>query len=396
MTITLNTMTMRNIDEERRWRAVEERDAAYDGLFVTAVRSTGVYCRPSCPARRPARDRVVFFGTPDEAEAEGFRACLRCDPRGEKPDRRALVRDICAYLDAEVESAVTLDALGSRFGVSRYHLQRTFKRIMGVTPHQYAAARKVERLKGELRNGRDVTGALYEAGYGSSSRLYESAPSVLGMTPGVYGRGGRGMRIAYVIVDCALGRMLVGATERGVCCVKLGDRDEDIEAALRREYPAAEIGRWGGGKTEGLLIWVELLLKHVEKGQPCVSLPLDIQVTAFQSRVYSALRSIANGQTRSYSEIAREIGEPRAARAVARACATNPVAITVPCHRVIRENGDIGGYGGGVERKRELLATEARAAFGESAHDTSLRLRSSVDGFGFAQGRLPQRERDDG
>ncbi len=229
---------------------------------------------------------------------------------------------------------------------------------MGVSPYQYAAARRVERLKDELRNGRDVTGALYEAGYGSSSRLYESAPATLGMTPGAYGRGGLGMRIGYMIMDCPLGRMLVGATERGVCSVGLGEDDEALESRLRREYPAAEIARWGGGETGGLLVWAEALLKHIEAGQPSLSLPLDIQVTAFQSRVYSALRSIANGETRSYSAIARQIGEPKAARAVARACATNPVPLTVPCHRVIRENGDIGGYGGGVERKRKLLASE--------------------------------------
>ena len=358
----LRLMTTELIDEERRWQAVEERDAAFDGAFITAVRSTGIYCRPSCPARRPRRDRVVFFETPDLAEAAGFRACLRCDPRGERPDRAGIVKEICEYLDGETEGQVTLAVLGSRFGVSRYHLQRTFKRVMGVSPRQYAAARRVERLKDGLRNGSDVTGALYDAGYGSSSRLYESAPTVLGMTPGAYGRGGRGMRIGYTIVDCPLGRMLVGATERGVCSVGLGDRDEALEEALHREYPAAEIAPWGGGETGGLLTWAEVLLKHIETGQPSLSLPLDIQVTAFQGRVYQALRSIANGGTRSYGDIAREIGQPRAARAVARACATNPVPITVPCHRVIRGNGDIGGYGGGVERKRKLLASEARAA----------------------------------
>ena len=356
--LSLVNTTTTVLDDERRWQAVQSRDDAFDGLFVTGVRSTGIYCRPSCPARQPARERVVFFETSAQAEAAGFRACKRCDPRGEKRDRRQLVREVAAYLDDESDAPVTLAALGKRFDVSPYHLQRNFKRIMGVSPHQYAAARRVERLKGELRNGRDVTGALYEAGYGSSSRLYESAPATLGMTPGAYGRGGLGMRIGYMIMDCPLGRMLVGATERGVCSVGLGDDDEALEARLRREYPAAEIGRWGGGETGGLLVWAEALLKHIEAGQPSVSLPLDIQVTAFQGRVYSALRTIANGETRSYSAIARQIGEPKAARAVARACATNPVPLTVPCHRVIRENGDIGGYGGGVERKRELLATE--------------------------------------
>src|SRR6266496_284737 len=232
------------IEDDERWEAVLARDATYDGAFVGAVLSTKIYCRPSCPARRPARERVVFFDTPDLAEAAGFRACLRCDPRGEKPDRARLVKEICEFLDGENEERITLAKLGSRFGVSPHHLQRTFKRAMGVSPHQYAAARRVERLKDGLRDGSDVTGALYDAGYGSSSRLYEAT------------------------------------------------------------------------------------------GKPSVSLPLDIRVTAFQGRVYQALRAIANGQTQSYGDIAKDIGRPKAVRAVANACADNPVALTVPCHRV--------------------------------------------------------------
>jgi AraC family transcriptional regulator of adaptative response/methylated-DNA-[protein]-cysteine methyltransferase len=236
---------------------------------------------------------------------------------------------------------------------------------MGVSPHQYAAARRVERLKEGLRNGSDVTGALYDAGYGSSSRLYESAGVTLGMTPAAYRRRGSGMSIRYTIVDSQLGRLLVGATERGVCSVKMGDRDEGLEATLRKEYPAAQIERSRHGEPGELSEWVEALLQHIATGEPSVKLPLDIRVTAFQGRVYQALRSIANGQTRSYGDIAREIGRPKAVRAVANACANNPVALTVPCHRIIRGNGDIGGYGGGVERKRKLLASEARAALRE-------------------------------
>jgi AraC family transcriptional regulator of adaptative response/methylated-DNA-[protein]-cysteine methyltransferase len=366
MVIAEMTVTTRAaIEDDERWQAVLARDAAYDGAFVGAVLSTRIYCRPSCPARRPARERVVFFDTPDLAEAAGFRACLRCDPRGEKPDRGRLVKEICEFLDGESEERITLAALGSRFGVSPYHLQRTFKRAMGVSPHQYAAARRVERLKEGLRNGSDVTGALYDAGYGSSSRLYESAGVTLGMTPAAYRRRGSGMSIRYTIVDSQLGRLLVGATERGVCSVKMGDRDEGLEATLRKEYPAAQIERSRGGGPGELSEWVEALLQHIATGEPSVKLPLDIRVTAFQGRVYQALRSIANGQTRSYAEIAREIGRPKAVRAVANACANNPVALTVPCHRIIRGNGDIGGYGGGVERKRKLLASEARAALRE-------------------------------
>jgi AraC family transcriptional regulator, regulatory protein of adaptative response / methylated-DNA-[protein]-cysteine methyltransferase len=361
----IEVTTRAAIDDDERWSAVMARDSAYDGAFVGAVLSTRIYCRPSCPARRPARERVVFFDTPDLAEAAGFRACLRCDPRGQKPDRAHLVKEMCEFLDSDNEAPSTLAALSSRFGVSRYHLQRTFKRAIGVTPHQYAAARRVERLKDGLRNGSDVTGALYDAGYGSSSRLYESAGTTLGMTPATYRRRGSGMRIRYTIVDSQLGRLLVGATERGVCSVKMGDCDEDLEAILLKEYPAAEIERFRDDEPGGLSHWVEALVEHIATGKPSLDLPLDIRVTAFQGRVYQALRAIANGQTRSYGDIAKEIGRPKAVRAVANACADNPVALTVPCHRIIRGNGDIGGYGGGVERKRKLLASEALAALRE-------------------------------
>ncbi len=360
--VEMKERTRAGIEDDERWEAVLARDAAYDGAFVGAVLSTRIYCRPSCPARRPARERVVFFDNPDLAESAGFRACLRCDPRGEKPDRGRLVKEICGFLDGESEERITLAALGSRFGVSPYHLQRTFKRAMGVSPHQYAAARRVERLKEGLRNGSDVTGALYDAGYGSSSRLYESAGMTLGMTPAAYRRRGSGMNIRYTIVDSQLGRLLVGTTERGVCSVKMGESDEDLEAILLKEYPAAQIERGKADEPGAFSHWVEALIQHVATGEPSVDLPLDIRVTAFQGRVYQALRSIANGQTRSYGDIAREIGRPKAVRAVANACANNPVALTVPCHRIIRGNGDIGGYGGGVDRKRKLLASEARAA----------------------------------
>ena len=353
------------IDDDKCWAIVMARDPAYDGAFVGAVLSTRIYCRPSCPARRPARERVVFFATPDEAEAAGFRACKRCDPRGEKPDRAHIVKEICEFLDGDNDGQTTLAALATRFGVSRYHLQRIFKRAIGVSPHQYAAARRVERLKNGLRNGSDVTGALYDAGYSSSSRLYESAGTTLGMTPAAYRRRGNGMSIRYTVVDSQLGRLLVGATKRGVCSVKMGDRDEDLETILRKEYPAAQIERADAAEPGELSHWVEALVQHIATGEQSVDLPLDVRVTAFQGRVYQALRAIANGQTRSYGEIAKDIRRPKAVRAVANACADNPVALIVPCHRVIRGNGDLGGYGGGVHRKRALLAREARAALRE-------------------------------
>ena len=360
-----------SLDDETLWRTWESRDTSMVGRFVIAVGSTGIYCRPGCPARMPKRENVRFFADCDEAEAAGFRACKRCKPRERFEDGSALVEEACEMLAESADERPRLAAIGRRLGVSTGRLQRMFRRTLGVTPGEYAAARRVERLKDGLRNGSDVTGALYDAGYGSSSRLYESAGTTLGMTPAAYRRRGLGMSIRYTIVDSQLGRLLVGATERGVCSVKMGDRDEDLEAILRKEYPAAQIERAGAGEPGGLSHWVEALIQHIATGDPSVDLPLDIRVTAFQGRVYQALRSIANGKTRSYGEIAKEIGRPKAVRAVANACADNPVALTVPCHRVIRGNGDIGGYGGGVQRKRELLAREARAALREPPGDTS-------------------------
>ncbi len=356
------------LDEERYWQAILEKDASFDGVFFAGVRSTGVYCRPVCASRTPRRERVVFFATQTDAEEAGFRACLRCEPRREGPSRRELlVEKACRYLDEHWEELVTLGALGKRLNVSPFHLQRTFKRVTGVTPRQYAEARRLGRLKGQLRGGEPVTRAMYDAGYGSSSRLYENSSTTLGMTPGAYGRGGRGMRIAYMLADCPLGRLIVAATERGICHVSIADADPPLETGLRHEYPEAEIGRWGGGETEGLPIWADLISSHLSGRETLANLPLDIQVTAFQGKVYGALRSIASGSTASYSDVARQIGRPTAVRAVARACATNPAAIVIPCHRVIRENGDLGGYGLGVERKKKLLEMEAAGSASRAA-----------------------------
>jgi AraC family transcriptional regulator of adaptative response/methylated-DNA-[protein]-cysteine methyltransferase len=254
--------------------------------------------------------------------------------------------------------------LGQLVGLSPAYLQRTFKQVMGITPRQYADACRLERLKARLREGDQVTEALYEAGYGSSSRLYEQAPDHLGMTPVTYKRGGCGMRIGYTVVASPLGRLLVAATERGICAVSLGDQDVALEDALRREYPNAEIER----ADSGLNGWVLAILRHLRGEQPCLDLPLDVQATAFQWRVWQELRAIPAGKTLSYGAIAQALGQPTAARAVARACATNPAAIAIPCHRVVREDGDLGGYRWGLERKRSLLAQEqAMAASGAGA-----------------------------
>jgi len=356
------------MDEETLWRAAESRDTSMIGVFVIAVSSTGIYCRPGCPARMPKRENVRFFAGCDEAEAAGFRACKRCKPRDKFEDDSAdMVRQACAMLDADSDDPPGLATVSRTLGVSTARLQRMFRRTLGITPGEYADARRLERLKRGLRNGRSVTESLYAAGYGSSSRLYESADRTLGMTPATYRRRGDGMSIRYTIVDSQLGRLLVGATERGVCSVKMGDRDEDLEAILIKEYPAAQIERFSADAPGALSDWAEALIQHIATGEPSVDLPLDIRVTAFQGRVYQALRTIANGQTRSYGDIAKEIGRPKAVRAVANACADNPVALTVPCHRIIRGNGDLGGYGGGVHRKRELLEREARAAMSKAS-----------------------------
>lgn len=265
-----------------------------------------------------------------------------------------LVRRVCRYIEANVQKTVTLAALSKHVGISPYHLQRTFKRVTGITPRQYAEAQRLTKVKEHLRNGHDVTRSLYAAGYGSSSRLYEKARSRLGMTPGIYRRGGRGMRIFYSVVNCPLGRLLVAATKRGLCAVNFGNSDTELEAALRREYPTAQVQK----DETRLQAWTKALQEYFNGRELDPHLSIDIQATAFQWRVWQALRKIPYGETRSYSEIARAIGQPKAVRAVANACARNPVGLVIPCHRVIREDGSLGGYGGGVERKRALLSRE--------------------------------------
>ena len=355
------------LSAQRCWRAVLARDARWDGRFVYAVRSTGIYCRPSCPSRRPARAQVVFFAEPDRAQADGFRACRRCHPQhaghnlpGSRENGASAewIRHICRQIEAHLDEPTTLAALAAQVGESPHRLHRAFRRIMGVTPRQYADARRISLVKKRLREGQDVTTALYEAGYGSSSRLYERSNAQLGMTPATYRRGGEGMRIGYTIVNCPLGRLLVAATHRGVSAVSIGDTDRQLEAALRKEYPKAEIGR----DTNSLSGWVRALLSHLHGRQPRLDLPLDVQATAFQRRVWQELRAIPYGRTRSYRQIARTLGHPKATRAVARACATNPVSVVIPCHRVVREDGGLGGYRWGIARKRALLAQEKALA----------------------------------
>ena len=350
-------------DEERCWRAVQERDAAWDGRFVYAVRSTGIYCRASCPSRLPRRTQVVFYPLPEAAEQCGYRSCRRCRPHlaiGTDPHVEP-VRQICRHIETHLEGALTLDALSEQAGMSRFYLQRVFKRVTGITPRQYADACRLGLLKSRLKQRRTVTMAMVEAGYGSSSRLYERAAAQLGMTPRVYQRGGEAMRIRYTIAACPLGRLLLAGTERGICAVYLGDDDSHLEAELSSEFSAAEVRRDEAGLTE----WVSELVNHLQGQQPHLDLPLDVRATAFQWRVWQELQAIPYGSTRSYSEIARALGQPTAARAVARACATNPVSLVIPCHRVVREGGGLGGYRWGLERKQALLDHEKQASEGD-------------------------------
>ncbi|MFY9571169.1 MAG: bifunctional DNA-binding transcriptional regulator/O6-methylguanine-DNA methyltransferase Ada [Blastocatellia bacterium] len=355
-TISVNP---RSTDEETFWRAVLTRDARFDGTVFFGVRSTKIYCRPSCPARRPRREQVVFFRIPEAAENAGFRSCRRCRPRSAATTdpQVEIVRRACVYIENHSGESPTLEDLSAHTGISPYHLQRIFKRIVGITPRQYAGAFRLAQFKMSVKKGASVTGAMYDAGYGSSSRLYERAPTELGMTPADYRRGGKGVRIRYTITACSLGRMLVAATDKGVCSVRLGDSDGELEADLLSEYPAAEITRDDPALNE----WVAQLLSHLNGQHPHLDLPLDIQATAFQWSVWEKLRAIPSGSTRSYGDIAREMGRPTASRAVARACATNPVALVIPCHRVVREDKNLGGYRWGIERKKALLEGERLA-----------------------------------
>lgn len=345
------------MQDEELWQAVLRRDEQYDGRFVYAVLTTGVYCRPTCPSRRPKRASVRFFAQPLLAEQAGFRACRRCRPDKAEPEEPhlGLVQQICRWLEGENEQMPTLEELARKFNLSPYYLQRTFKRITGVTPKQYASAHRLERFKNGLKNGQTVTQATYEAGYPSSSSVYEAAAGQLGMAPKNYQRGGIDMPITYTIVSSPLGLLLVAATPNGICSVKLGDREEELEEALKREFPAAAIQR----TQAGLESWVSAILEYLRGAQPHLDLPLDIRATAFQQRVWKALQAIPYGSTRTYEAVAAEIGQPRAVRAVARACATNPTALVIPCHRVVRKNGELGGYRWGIERKQALLAQES-------------------------------------
>lgn len=348
------------VSDDRAWRAVVQRDTRFDGTFVYAVRSTGVYCKPSCASRKPLRTNVRFFSSPDKADAAGFRPCRRCRPgdasfkgAGDASIERA--RD---FLDRNTDRPVSLRELAQQVKLSPSHLQRSFKRATGLSPKEYQDAERVKQLKSRLRAGDTVSRATYEAGFGSSSRVYERADRDLGMTPAAFRRGGRGVAIAYTIAATPLGRVLVATTERGVCAVELGVSDDEVLAALHHDFPRAEISRGDERHAD----WVSAVVSAVRDPRRAIDagVPLDMHGSAFQQRVWKALRAIPAGARRSYADVAKAIGQPSASRAVARACATNRLAVIVPCHRVVRGDGNLAGYKWGTERKKRLLDEESR------------------------------------
>lgn len=345
-------------------QAVSERNAGFDGAFVFAVRSTRIYCRPSCPARRPKLENIRFFAAPPEAEAAGFRACLRCRPQmGAKDDsQNQLIEKICRLIEENADEILSLDRLAVEVGISASHLQRTFKAAIGISPREYAQTCRVNKFKESVRNCGDVTAAMYDAGFNSSSRLYEKAAEEFGMTPATYARGGAGATIVYALAGCSLGKMLVAATSKGICAVSLGDDVEELEQTLFAEFSNAEFSR----DDSGLKNYVEEILAHLDGKKTAFRLPLDVRATAFQRRVWLELKKIPSGETRSYKEIAERIGNAKSVRAVARACATNPVALITPCHRVVGSNGALSGYRWGIERKKKLLKKEKQKCFASS------------------------------
>lgn len=343
-------------ENDPRWPAVVARDGTADGLFYYSVKTTGVYCRPSCAARPAKPQNVAFHLTTDDAEAAGFRACKRCKPDQPPAEQRAAARIAAACRMIETaEEAPSLTALAAESGLSPHHFHRVFKTITGLTPKGYANAHRTRRVRDQLHDGAPVTGAIYDAGFNSSSRFYEKAGAMLGMTPSAFRQGGVDATIRFAVGECALGSVLVAASDKGVCAILLGDEPDDLLRDLQDRFPRATLI---GGSAD-FESTVALVVGLVERPSVGLDLPLDIRGTAFQQRVWQALRAIPAGTTASYAEVARAIGDPRSVRAVAQACAANALAIAIPCHRVVRTDGALSGYRWGIERKRRLLEAEA-------------------------------------
>lgn len=342
--------------DELRWQAVRERNELHGETFFYAVITTGIYCRPACPSRRPRRENVRFFDSGEEAAQQGFRPCKRCQPGAASvsQQQRQTIIQICRYLET-VDTLPNLQALAQRAQLSPYHFHRLFKSITGLTPRAYGLAARRARVRKTLDDDSSITEALYRAGFNSNSRFYAATSHDLGMTPSAFRDGGRGVRIRFAVGECTLGSILVAATERGVCTISLGENPAELLRALEDRFVNAEL--IGGDPAFETLVGA--VIAKLEQPSSALSLPLDVAGTAFQQRVWMALAKIPVGETASYSAIAKAIGSPRAARAVARACAANPVAVAIPCHRVVRESGQLGGYRWGVRRKQSLLKREA-------------------------------------
>ena len=351
-------------DTQNLWEAVLTRDACFDGHFVYAVRSTGVYCRPSCPSRRPRQSQAVFFSKAEEARSAGYRACKRCRP--DRPGGDAeLVRHACEYIEGHIQyhgALPPLTEIAEASDVDVHVLRRAFKQETGLTPMQYARGQRLRRFKLMLRDGENVTDSLYGAGYGSSSRAYEGAVGQLGMTPASYSKGGSGAVIRYVVAGSTLGEMLVAGTVDGVCAVKLGGDAEVLIAELGDEFPAADIRSIESNdhdrECDGLRVWANAILEYLDGVRLDIDLPVDVRATVFQWRVWRKLQAIPAGETRTYQQLAEDLGQPTASRAVGQACAANPVALIVPCHRALRKDGSLGGYRWGLARKEALVEME--------------------------------------
>ncbi len=340
-------------DQDELWRAVLERDRSADGQFVYAVKTTGVYCRPSCPSRRPKRESIEFFLKPADAAKAGFRSCLRCHP--DQPDAQSKwIAECCRLLERDLDRSVSLAELAAHAGISVFHLQRTFKQHLGVTPREYQDALRMRRVKQGLTSGSSITDAIYDAGFNSVSRFYEKAGDHFGMSPFTFKRRGSGQAIRFTVFPCVLGAAMIATTDQGVCSVAFGDDESALERSLRGQFAQALIVR----DDAGLKNHAEAMKGYLNGQRMSLDLPLDIRATAFQERVWRLLTTIPYGETRTYSQIAEQLGQPTAARAVATACASNTLAVLIPCHRVVGKNGSVSGYRWGIDRKRKLLETE--------------------------------------
>ena len=355
------TLSQENLDQDVFWQAICQRDTRFKGKFVYGVLTTRIYCSPGCPSRQPNRENTTFFLSAREAETAGFRPCKRCRPHDRLTPNEKIqtVEKACKFIDDHIHQPPSLEIISKELNLSASYLHKIFKEVMGLTPRQFAAAKKLDQFKSHVKKGGDVTTALYNAGYSSASRLYEGVSQKMGMTPAAYREGGAGKRIIYTITRTPLGLMLVASTEKGICAVSFGQDVDEMKNNLQHEYSAAIIQY----DEDSLTKVVDSLIRHLEGSLPHLELSLDLQATAFQMRVWEELRKIPYGETRTYAQVAQAIGHPKAVRAVANACAANPVVVVTPCHRVVRSDGSLGGYHYGVERKKALLQKEKEHEF---------------------------------